>query len=133
MKRHLRRVHDEQDGLVSVVAMVILLPLMFLFVGLGVQATVAARANQVAAHAAQEGVRAWRDRNGSLRAGVNEANAVLQALSPGVLQDRSITTSTDGDVVRIEVSGTAMSVVPGFTPQIRVVSEAKIEKFRSRV
>src|SRR5919201_383024 len=86
--------HPER-GLASVVALVILMPLLFLFVWLGVQAAVAARTNQVAAHAAQEGTRAARDRNGSLAAGRAEAWRILRTLSPGVLRDPRVQVSGD--------------------------------------
>src|SRR5919201_2861200 len=121
--------HPER-GLASVVALVILMPLLFLFVWLGVQAAVAARTNQVAAHAAQEGARAARDRDGSLAAGRAEAWRILRTLSPGVLRNPRVQVSGDQDTVRVEVSGWAMSVVPGFTPRVDQVSEGKVERFR---
>src|SRR6266516_2614930 len=80
--------HGEQrggeQGMASIIATIILMPLLFLFVMLGVQAAVAARTNQVAAHAAQEGDRAARIRNGSIEAGRAEAWRILRVLSPGV-------------------------------------------------
>ena len=116
----------------SVIAMLILMPLLFLFVMLGVQAAVAARTNQVAAHAAQEGARVARTRNGSIAAGRAEALRVLRVLSPGVLQEPQVTISgsRSGDTVRVEVTGYAQSVVPGLRPRVHQVSVGKVEKFR---
>ncbi len=115
--------------------MVILMPLLFLFVMLGVQAAVAARTNQVAAHAAQEGARAARTRNGSIQAGRAEAWRVLRALSPGVLEAPQVTVSGSraGDTIRVEVSGYAQSVVPGLRPRVHRVSTGKVERFRPEV
>ena len=128
----LRQLLADERGVASIIAMLILMPLLFLFVMLGVQAAVAARTNQVAAHAVQEGAREARSRNGSIAAGRAEALRVLQVLSPGVLQDPQITItgSRTGDTIRVEVTGYAQSVVPGLHPRVHQVSVAKVEKFR---
>ena len=112
--------------------MVILMPLLFFFLLLAVQAAVAARTNQVAAHAAQEGAREARTRNGSIQAGRAQAWRVLRVLSPGVLEQPQVTVSGSrtGDTIRVEVSGYAQSVVPGLHPRVRQVSAGKVERFR---
>jgi TadE-like protein len=122
----------DERGVTSVIAMLILMPLLFLFVMLGVQAAVAARTNQVAAHAAQEGAREARTRNGSIAAGRAEALRVLRVLSPGVLQEPrvNVSGSRTGDTIRVEVAGYAQSVVPGLRPRVHQVSVGKVEKFR---
>jgi hypothetical protein len=116
----------------SILAMLILMPLLFLFVMLGVQAAVAARTNQVAAHAAQEGAREARTRNGSIAAGRDQAWRILRVLSPGVLQEPQVTISGSrrGDTIRVEVTGYAQSVVPGLHPRVHQVSVGKVERFR---
>jgi len=114
----------------SVIAMTILFPLLFLFVLLAVQATVAYRTNQVAAHAAQEGARLARTRNGSDALGRAEAWKILGALGPGTVLDPKVDVLRNGDTVRVEVRGRAYSVVPWLHPPVRQVSEGKVERFR---
>jgi len=130
--RRLGQPASSEHGVASVIAMVILMPLLFFFLLLAVQAAVAARTNQVAAHAAQEGAREARTRNGSIQAGRAQAWRVLRVLSPGVLEQPQVTVSGSrtGDTIRVEVSGYAQSVVPGLHPRVRQVSAGKVERFR---
>jgi len=130
VRRPRRALHREEQGVTSVIAMVILFPLLFLFILLAVQATVAYRTNQVAAHAAQEGARLARTRNGSDALGRAQAWKILNALSPGTVLDPHVDVRRNSDTVRVEVRGRAYSVVPWLHPPIKQVSEGKVEKFR---
>jgi Flp pilus assembly protein TadG len=122
-----------ERGAVETTSMLIIFPLLMLFLLLGVQATLVARANQVLKFAAQEGARAAREDGGSQAAGEEKAALILKSLDQSVFSVQpTATVSYQGgnDTVLVEVSATVVSVVPGFTPDVKQVSEGKVERFR---
>jgi hypothetical protein len=122
-----------ERGAVETTAILIIFPLLMLFLLLGVQATLVARANQVLKFAAQEGARAAREDGGDQAAGEAKAALILGSLDATVFRVQPTATVQylgGNDTVRVEVSATVVSVVPGFAPEVRQVSEGKVERFR---
>jgi TadE-like protein len=122
-----------ERGAVETTSILVIFPLLMLFLLLGVQATLVARANQVLKFAAQEGARAAREDGGDQAAGEAKAALILSSLDRSVFRVQPTATVRylgGNDTVRVEVSATVVSVVPGFTPEVRQVSEGKVERFR---
>lgn len=131
-RRRSRRAGER--GAVETTALLVIFPLLMLFVLLAVQATLVSRANQVLKFAAQEGARAARQDGGSVEAGRAKAQLILAGLDQSVFQQPPGTPQVQylggNDTVRVEISAVVVSVVPGFSPQVRQVSEGKVERFR---
>jgi hypothetical protein len=124
-----------ERGAVETTAILVIFPLLMLFLLLGVQATLVSRANQVLKFAAQEASRAARQDGGDLRAGEIKAGVILSALDPAIFDDDEqprarVELRGANDTIRVEVTATVVSVVPGFSPRVRQVSEGKVERFR---
>src|SRR5215212_12083472 len=101
------------------VQMVILMPVLFSVMFLGLQAALFYHARTVAIAAAQEGARAAGSETGSVSEGIAAASAfVAKAGGADVIEgavvsaDRSMTTAT------VTVRGTALSVIPGWSPVV---------------
>jgi hypothetical protein len=121
-----------ERGAVETTALLVLFPLMMLFLLLGVQATLVARANQVLKFAAQEGARAARQDGGGPEVGLEKANQLLTELDPSIFAVKPVPRYLDGgnDTAGIEVTATVVAVVPGFSFDVKQVSVGKIERCR---
>jgi len=111
--------------------MVVLFPAFFLLVFLGIQFALYYHASHVALAAAQEGARTLRVTQ-DVDAGVGRANDYLVHLSRATLPDGVASGSIDQNtgIARIEVRGTAESILPGFTFHVYEKSQGPVEKFR---
>ncbi len=108
--------------------MVVLLPLLFTVMFLGVQAAMYYYAGTIALAAAQDGARAAAGLDGQTDPGTGTrvATAVL-ADSDGSLEDWSATTIRTVDSVTVTVTGVALSVVPGWHLSVTKSATAPLE------
>lgn len=107
--------------------MVVLLPALFAVLFLGLQGALYYHARTIAIAAAQEGARAAAAQDGRSSDGVEAAYAYLDGVGDSfqvshASSDRTATTA----VVRIR--GHALSVIPGWRPEIRQHARAEIER-----
>lgn len=104
-----------ETGSVSI-QMVLLLPVLFAVMFLGMQAALFYHARTVAIAAAEEGARAAGARGGTVPAGTKAAaDFVATAGGDGVLKAASATGSRTPTTATVTVTGQAMSVIPGWT------------------
>jgi len=107
----------------------VLMPVLFLLIFVGIQGAVQYHARTVALAAAQEGARAAAAQFGTPAAGRAAAEAfVVSAGGDDTLQNVAITTSRDLNTARVVVSGTSLSLVPGWTPVITQSASAPVER-----
>lgn len=127
--------HRERGS--AAVQLAVLMPALFSLMFLGMQAALVYHGRTVAIAAAQEGARAAAAQHASLGAGQAAASAfVASAGGDGVLRGVRVSTTrtataaaaATGVVVTVMVSGTTLSVVPGWTPQIRQSASAPVEE-----
>lgn len=103
---------------VASLQIVILMPVLFLLMLLGMQAALIYHGRTVAIAAAQHGARAAAAQNAAAAAGRTAATAFVASAGDGVLRGVTVTSSRTVTTATVVVSGTTLSVVPGWTPQI---------------
>lgn len=122
----------EGEGGAATAELVLVTPVLLFMVLLIVQFGLWFHASHVASAAAQEGARAARVEGSSAPAGKARAEAFLDAVGQALVLERTVTATRDpGGVARVEVSGRAIQVVPGFRLPISAESEGPVEEFRS--
>jgi hypothetical protein len=109
--------------------MVIVFPLFFLLVFLGIQFALWTHGSHVALAAAQEGARTARVSRDAV-AGESRANDFLNQLGTEVVRARRVQASVVARTARVDVWGTGLSILPGFTFTIHEHSEGPLEEFR---
>jgi Flp pilus assembly protein TadG len=121
---------DGQRGSVTL-EMVVAFPLLMLLVWVGMQLVLVFFANRVALSAAQEGVRAARQRTGSLATAERRAQRYLDQLGGTLLLHPQVRASRTAEVARVEVTGQAQQLVP-LLARLRVIQvvESPRERFR---
>jgi Flp pilus assembly protein TadG len=87
-------------------------------------------AGEVALAAAQEAARAARVETGSVEAGHAAAQRFLGQANGGKLVNPQVTVVRGVDNVRVDVRGTAQSVVPGLVLPVHEASAGEVERFR---
>jgi Flp pilus assembly protein TadG len=87
-------------------------------------------ASNVARSAAREGVRAARVERATALDGEAEARDFLAQLGGAIDDKPEVSASRDLEVARVEVRGTAVSIVPGIRLPVRAVSESPVERWR---
>ncbi|MFF9705361.1 TadE family protein [Streptomyces griseofuscus] len=97
------------------IQMAIVFPLVLLAAVAVIQASMWFYARQIALTAAREGATAARAYQSSPAAGAAQARAVLGRTAGGSLSSYSVSASGDGQRVRVRVSGTALSMIPGLS------------------
>ena len=108
---------------------VVLMPALFLLMFTGMQGALIYHARTVAIAAAQEGARNAAAQYSSAAAGdVAAEQFIASAGGAGVLRGVTVTTSWDATTVSVVVTGTTMSVVPGWTPRIVQSASAPVER-----
>jgi TadE-like protein len=129
-RRPLRNPRADEDGS-TVVEAAILVPIAMLVVLLAVQACLWAHAATLVQNAAAEGDQAATVMGGSTSAGVSQADTFLRSTSSGVVVDPVIeTTLLPGDVVRMDVTGIAESIIPGVHLPVSAVRIGVVQEFR---
>lgn len=111
------------------IQIVVLMPVMFLLMFVGMQAAMIYHARTVAIAAAQEGARAAAAQNGTPQAGHSAATTfVVAAGGEGTLRDVTVTSNRTPTTVTVVVTGTTLSVIPGWTPSITQSASAPVER-----
>ncbi|MER7870601.1 pilus assembly protein [Streptomyces sp. SID8376] len=103
--------------------MAIVFPFVLLATVAVIQASMWYYARQIALTAAREGVTAARAYQSSPAVGAAQARSVLRRTAGDSLSGYSVLASSNGQRVRIQVSGTALSVIPG-VPGLQVTQSA---------
>lgn len=113
----------------ATVQIVVLMPALFLLMFTGMQAALIYHARTVAIAAAQEGARAAAAQYSSAEAGDLAAEQfIASAGGEDVLRVVTVTATRDATTASVIVTGTTMSVVPGWTPQIVQSASAPVER-----
>ena len=119
----------ERERGVASIQIVILMPVLFLLMFVGMQAAMVYHGRTVAIAAAQEGARADAAQNGTTGDGQAAAAAfVASAGGDGVLRGVSVGSSRNATTATVVVRGTTLSVVPGWTPSITQSASAPVER-----
>ena len=122
---HARR---EDHGSVSI-ELVVLLPVLFAVMFLGMQAALFHHARTVAIAAAQEGSRAAGGEQGTESNGISAASAfVSDAGGDNVLLGARASADRTPTVVTVIVSGRSLSVIPGWNPVVRQTASLPVER-----
>ena len=109
--------------------LVVLMPALFLMMFVGMQAALIYHGRTVAIAAAQEGARTAAAQASTADAGRSAAVAfVASAGGAGVLSHVAVTADRQVATATVVVSGTTLSVVPGWTPQISQSASAPVER-----
>jgi Flp pilus assembly protein TadG len=97
------------------IQMAIIFPFVLLATVAVIQASMWYYARQIAQTAAREGLTAARAYESSPADGAAQARDVLGRVAGDSLRGYSVVASSDGQRVRVQVSGTAMSMIPGLS------------------
>lgn len=108
-----RRRHDDRGD--TSIQMAIIFPFVLLATVAVIQASMWYYARQIALTAAREGVTAARAYQASPADGAARSRDVLGRTAGDSLRGYSVTASSNGQRVRVQVSGTAMSMIPGIS------------------
>jgi TadE-like protein len=115
----------------TVVEAAILIPAAMLVVLLAVQACLWAHAATLVQNAAAQGEEAATVMGGSMGAGTTQADAFLKSSASGVVTDPAIeTTVLPGDLLRLQVTGSAESIIPGIRFPVSAMRVGVIQEFR---
>lgn len=118
----------EERGSASV-ELVILLPVLFAVIFLGMQAALFHHARTVAIAAAQEGARAAGAENGRTSNGIDAALAFVDdAGGDSVLSGARTTAVRTPTTVTVTVTGHSMSVIPGWKPALTQTASLPVER-----
>lgn len=111
------------------IQIVILMPLMFLALFAATQAALIYHGRTAAIASAQEGARAAAAQHATTSDGHAAAAAFLQdAGGQGVLNGVNITVTRTPQTATATVSGTTLSVIPGWSPRITQSATAPVER-----
>ncbi|MFE6554118.1 TadE family protein [Streptomyces sp. NPDC057746] len=105
------------------IQMAIVFPFVLLATVAVIQASMWYYARQIALTAAREGLTAARAYQSSPAAGASQARNVLERTAGDSLRGYSVSVSSNGRRVRVQVSGTALSMIPG-VPGLQVSQTA---------
>ena len=109
--------------------MVILMPVLFLVMFLGLQAALFYHARTVAIAAAQQGARAAGVETGSSSDGIAAATSFVAAAGGSdVLENTSVSGSRTATEATVTVQGTALSVIPGWSPIVQQSATVPVER-----
>ncbi|MGW1290950.1 TadE/TadG family type IV pilus assembly protein [Streptomyces sp. NPDC002586] len=97
------------------IQMAIVFPFVLLATVAVIQASLWYYARQIAVTAAREGATAARAYQSSPAQGAERARSVLARTAGDSLRGYTVSASSDGQRVRVEVSGTALSMIPGLS------------------
>ena len=124
-----RPVTGHRERGVASVQLVVLMPVLFTLMFVGMQAAMIYHGRTVAIAAAQEGARAAAAQNGTPAAGQAAATAFVAAAGgDGTLQGVKVTSNRTATTATVVVTGTTLSVVPGWTPSITQSASAPVER-----
>ncbi|MFF6969359.1 TadE family protein [Streptomyces anthocyanicus] len=118
--RRRRRADDRGDASIQ---MAIVFPFVLLATIAVIQASMWYYARQIALTAAREGVTAARTYQAGPADGTARARQVLERTAGDSLLSVSVSARSDGERVRVQVSGTAQSMIPG-VPGLTITQSA---------
>ncbi|WP_344572426.1 TadE family protein [Streptomyces violaceolatus] len=118
--RRRRRADDSGDASIQ---MAIVFPFVLLATIAVIQASMWYYARQIALTAAREGVTAARTYQAGPADGTARARQVLERTAGDSLRSVSVSARSDGERVRVQVSGTAQSMIPG-VPGLTITQSA---------
>jgi Flp pilus assembly protein TadG len=124
--RRVRRDGDQGGATVEFIIAVPALLLILLFVP---QAAVWYHGTHVAQAAANRALDAAAALGGSATQGEDAGNATLTALGSGLLYDTHVTVVRTATDVRVDVTGTAETVVPGVHWTVHATATGPVERF----
>lgn len=128
MSANLSNRRRSQRGSVTI-QLVILMPALFAVMFLGLQAALYHHARTVALAAAQEGARDAGAESGTREAGVQTAREFVRAAGGSdVMTDVSITGSLTATTASVTVTGTSLSVIPGWRLSVRQSASVPVER-----
>jgi Flp pilus assembly protein TadG len=110
------------------IQMVILMPVMFAVMFLGLQAALIYHARTLAIASAQEGARTAGAEKGTAAAGINTARDYLTATAGDSLTSTVVSGDRTGTTATVTVRGVALSVLPGWRPRISQSSSVTVER-----
>jgi hypothetical protein len=111
------------------VQMVILMPVLFLVMFLGLQAALFYHARTVAIAAAEQGARAGGAETGSAGDGIAAATSFIAAAGGSdVLEHASVSGSRSATQATVTVRGGALSVIPGWSPIVQQSATVPVER-----
>ncbi|MGI5414208.1 TadE/TadG family type IV pilus assembly protein [Streptomyces chartreusis] len=123
-----RRWRDDRGD--ASIQMAIIFPFVLLATVAVVQASMWFYARQIALTAAREGVSAARSYESSPAEGAAQARDVLARTAGDSLTGYSVSASSNGQRVRVEVSGSALSMIPGVSGlQITQSASGPVERW----
>ena len=109
--------------------MVILMPVLFSVMFLGLQAALFYHARTVAIAAAQEGARAAGAETGSASEGIAAATSFVAAAGGSdVIENASVSGSRSAIQASVTVRGVALSVIPGWHPIVQQSATVPVER-----
>jgi Flp pilus assembly protein TadG len=109
---------------------VLVVPVVMVILFLVVQFALWAHAAQVVQLAASEGDRSARSLGGGPAAGVSRAQSVLQGPGSDLASSDVAVAVIPGGLVRITVTGRAVSILPGLSLPVSAVQVGPIQEFR---
>jgi Flp pilus assembly protein TadG len=113
----------------SSIQMVMLMPALFSIMFLGMQGALYYHARTVAIAAAQEGARAAGSQNGTAAEGVSAASSfVSDAGGRDVLPGAHMTGGRSATIATVTVTGTSLSVIPGWSPAVSQSASVPVER-----
>lgn len=113
----------------ATIELLILLPVLFAVMFVGMQAALYHHARTVAIAAAQEGVRVAGGEEGSKVSGAAAATSfVADAGGDDVLADATITVSRTATTATVVVKGVSLSVIPGWNPAVLQSASTPVER-----
>lgn len=122
------KLRDDSGGVsVELAVMTPLLMLILLFI---VQFAVAAHAQHVAQAAASRALAQARADGGTAASGQARAESVLAAIGGSTLRGPSVRVTRDTTTVRVVITGSSASVVPGMHPRVKAVVSGPVDTFK---
>jgi hypothetical protein len=115
----------------TVVEAVLVVPVLMVLLLLVVQFVLWSHAAQSVQAAAAEGDRVARSYGGEQSSGVQQAEAMLQDSGSSVTDAHVTLTVLAGDLVEVQVTGDAVTVLPGLTLAVSAVQVGPIQEFRA--
>ncbi|MEJ7832477.1 MAG: TadE/TadG family type IV pilus assembly protein [Nocardioides sp.] len=121
------RRRDERGS--STIQLVVLLPVMFSVMFLGMQAALYFHARQVAIAAAQEGARDAGSENGTRESGESTARDFIgSAGGSDVLTGTQVSGSRNATTATVTVTGQSLSVIPGWKVTVTQSATVPVER-----
>jgi Flp pilus assembly protein TadG len=124
-----RRVTARPDAGGATTELVIVMPLVLLIVMFVIQAGVWMHATHVAQAAATRAANGAAAYESSAATGRDIGSQTLAAIGDGVLKNPQVSVTRTATEVRVEIVGTAATVVPGVTWAVRAVVVRPVERF----